>query len=593
MAFTTPIQTTAQGASSTPAAPSASTSNMQAISSLASSLAPVVGSLFQPEDKTNEIQGQVNKLATQYQSVKSERGGAAAERWLATQYTSNLSGLNSAGKSVFQDSFKTTFGESPIKSDRDAEIKLLEQKAQAEQENKIKLSQTGALVVTSIGQDPSEFTEEQLIRYGRKQDAEQMRLSAEAQRLANRSQDNSLNQSESVQTATLAAQSAIGTLGVAVDAGVEHLALNIQSDPAKAEALKSQYNSNISYQITRGRAAFDEAVTAAGGNPADVPNSYYERYLNRLKSTRDFINSEHIKTRNATREAIQASDAMQLLRDRNPTAYNLSLWAPNLMPNIETALKTASSGAQAADSTNSTIQAVTDMWSSSPAQARLSAGSNSTTPYLTVGSVFDYVYKMDASVQDEYNTKGGEIVAAALMDSISPNRKVRENANNSTGMHRAIQTMKNHNFTPESIQAIRTAVEDNGMPLEDVMQGRLSTFLTETLVPSLRPPQLSDASKLPYSVSVKGSRLRLEPVTDQERSPSEFSAVASAVGNSDYRQRLKKMEIALNDELIVYSKLTGGDIEDLLPVINAGLGIRQAIEEIQPIDGMTGATQPE
>jgi len=82
-------------------------------------------------------------------------------------------------------------------------------------------------------------------------------------------------------------------------------------------------------------------------------------------------------------------------------------------------------------------------------------------------------------------------------------------------------------------------------------------------------------------------------VTDQERSPSEFSAVASAVGNSDYRQRLKKMEIALNDELIVYSKLTGGDIEDLLPVINAGLGIRQAIEEIQPIDGMTGATQPE
>ena len=569
MAFTTPIQTTAQGASSTPAAPSAATSNMQALSSLASSLAPVVGSLFQPEDKTNEIQGSVNKLATQYQSVKSERGGAAAERWLATQYTSNLSGLNSAGKSVFQDSFKTTFGESPIKADRDAEIELLEQKAKAEQENNIKLSQTGALVVTSIGQDPSEFTEEQLIRYGRKQDAEQMRLSAEAQRLANRSQVNSLNQSESVQTATLAA------------------------DPAKAEALKAQYNSNISYQITRGRAAFDEAVTAAGGNPAYVPNSYYERYLNRLKSTRDFINSEHIKTRNSTREAIQESDAMQLLREKDPTAYNMSIWAPNLMTSMESALKVASSGAQAADSTNSTIQAVTDMWSSSPAQARLSAGSNSTTPYLTVGNVFDYVYKMDASVQDEYNTKGGEIVAAAFMDSISPNRKVRENANNSTGMHRAIQTMKNQNFTPESIQAIRTAVEDNGMPLEDVMQGRLSTFLTETLVPSLRPPQLSDASKLPYSVSVKGSRIRIEPVTDQERSPSEFSAVASAVGNSDYRQRLKKMEIALNDELIVYSKLTGGDIEDLLPVINAGLGIRQAIEEIQHIDGMTGATQPE
>ena len=593
MAFTTPIQTTAQGASSTPAAPSAATSNMQAISSLASSLAPVIGSLFQPEDKTNEIQGSVNKLATQYQTVKSERGGQAAERWLATQYTSNLSGLNAAGKEVFQDSFKTTFGESPIKSDRDAEIELLEQKAKAEQENNIKLSQTGALVVTSIGQDPSEFTEEQLIRYGRKQDAEQMRLSAEAQRLANRSQINSLNQSESVQTSTLAAQAAIGTLGVAVDAGVEHLALSIQADPAKAEALKAKYNSSISYQITRGRAAFDEAVTAAGGNPSDVPNSYYDRYLNRLKSTRDFINSEHIKTANATREAIQESDAMQLLREKDPTAYNMSIWAPNLMTSMESALNVASSGAQAADSTNATIQAVTDMWSSSPAQARLSAGSNSTTPYLTVGNVFDYVYKMDASVQDEYNTKGGQVVAAALMDSISPNRKVRENANNSTGMHRAIQTMKNQNFTPESIQAIRTAVEDNGMPLEDVMQGRLSTFLTETLVPSLRPPQLSDASKVPYSVSVKGSRLRIEPVTDQERSPSEFSAVASAVGNSDYRQRLKKMEIALNDELIVYSKLTGGDIEDLLPVINAGLGIRQAIDDVETIDGVTGATQPE
>ena len=165
------------------------------------------------------------------------------------------------------------------------------------------------------------------------------------------------------------------------------------------------------------------------------------------------------------------------------------------MTSMESEVSVASSGAQEADRNNTTIQAVTDMWSSSPAQARLSAGSNSTTPYLTVGSVFASVYKMDASVQDEYNTKGGEIVAAALMDNISPNRKVRENAHNSTGMHRAIQNMKNQKFIPESIQAIRSAVEDNGMHLEDVMQGRLSTFLTETLVTSLRSPQLSDASK--------------------------------------------------------------------------------------------------
>ena len=235
---------------------------------------------------------------------------------------------------------------------------------------------------------------------------------------------------------------------MAVDAGVAHLALNIQSDPAKAEALKAQYNSNLSYQITCGRAAFDEALLAAGGNPADVPNSYYDRYLNRPKSTRHSIKSQHIKTSHATREPIQESDAMQLLREKDHTAYNMSIWAPNLMTSMESALSVASSGAQAADSTKSTIQAVTDMWSSSPAKARLSAGSNSTTPYLTVGSVFDYVYKMDASVQDEYNTKEGEIVADAFMESISPNRMVRENAYNRTGMHRAIQTMKNQNCTP-------------------------------------------------------------------------------------------------------------------------------------------------
>ena len=577
--FETRVQTSTNAGSSGTVVPSSSVSNMQAVGTLIQGLTPAVQGMFQAPSQDNEVKNLVNSRIQDYQRVKDEKGTAAAERWMSKKFQEDLSTLNSTGKSIYKDSFKSTFGESPIKSERDRELALIEQQEKEALEERDAFIDSGRLVVIGLGLNPDEVGDDDLVRYGEKRAADQAALELKSKQLAVRSQQATLDATDA-QKATDMIQTTIRLgLSTDLDIGMQELTKTVQNDPARAESLKADYISRLSLQIARAETDYMKAVQEAGGDPRLVPQSSIEGYKNELKASRDFLNSEHIKSRTATQVAIAQNDAILSLRAQDPVAYGVVTLAPQAASVFGNVIKSALSTGEQRDSTDSTMRVLSESVTG-PAQARVRHGSTTSAPYKVLASAFDTAAKMNPDVREEYVTKGAEMVSTALLESMSPLKAVRAQANSSTGMHEAIKVMRARNISDDEVQAIRVAVEDNGISLEDAMQGRLRTFIQESLLPSLRAPALSDAQDVPYTVQVQGSALRLEPKLSQERPSSEFAGIASAVGNRQYRQRLKQMERVLNDEIQVYSKLTGGSAEELNLVIQQALGIRQGIEDV-------------
>lgn len=581
--FETRVQTSTNAGSSGTVVPSSSASNLQAVGTLLQAAAPAVGAMFQEPDQSNQVKNLVNDRLGKYQQIKDEKGAAYAERWMSKAFQEDLAGLGSAGKEVYKQSFKSSFGDSPVKAERERELAVLEQQEKEAARERDEFIDAGRQVVLSLGLNPDEVGEDRLVQYGERRAADTAALELKSKQLAVQSQQATLSASEAKRSTELITTGIRLSLSTDLDIGLQELSRAVQDDPAKAEALKTEYISRLSLQIARADTEYMRAVQEAGGDPRLVPPSSIEAYKNELKATRDYLNSEHIKSRTDTQIAIAQNDALLTLKRTDPLAFTIMTAAPQAASAFSGVIEASLSGGAQFDSQESTMRVLSET-SQGPAQARVKYGSTSPVPYRVIGSAFDTAAGMAPDVRQEYVTKGAEIVSNALLESMSVNKKVRAEANSNTGMHEAIKVMRNKNFSDEEVQAIRTAVEDNGLTLEDAMQGRLRTFIQESLLPSLRPPALGDTEDAPYSVSIQGNRLRLEPRTEQQRSSSEFAGIASAVGNRQYRQRLKQMERVLNDEIEVYTKLTGGTVDELNLVLQAALGIRQGVQEIDSQD---------
>ena len=586
MAFTNPIQTSTSAGAAGTVVPSSSSANLEAAGSLIQGAAKVASLLFQPQDTSNEVKNLVNTRLEEYSRVKEEKGAAAAERFLGRKFQEDLSGLGSAAKEVYKDSFKSSFGDSPIKTERDRELALIEQQAKEELEERDTFIDKGRQIVLSLGMNPDEVGEDRLVRYGEQRAAQEQALDFQSKQIAVQQQRFSLGEqqfnADQVRTkrnTELAGSAILMDLSSKIDVGLSELSQAVQNDPAKAESLKTEYISRLAFQQARAATEIKKAVQEAGGDPSLLPPSVITSYENELKAARDYLNSEHIKTRLQANEDIAKLDAMATLRKNDPVAYNIVTLVPQASSTFASLIQSGLTSGAAQDSTNATVQVLADM-TTGPATARSKLGSDTPVPYRIIGEAMDTASKMGEDVRQEYVTRGAEMVSTALMESISPSKKIRSQANSNTGMHEAIKIMKNKDFSPEDISAIRSAVQEDGMELETVMQERMRTFIGESLLPSLRPPAVSGVDDVPYKAELRNGVLRLEPVGNTERSSSEFESISNAVGNRAYRDRLKKMERVLNDEIQVYTKLTGGSAEELARVIEAALGIERQVQEI-------------
>ena len=587
--FENPIQTSTNAGSSGTAVPSAGTSNLQAVGSILQAATPVLQQMFEAPDQTNQIKNLVNTRLGDYQRIRDEKGTAAAERWMSKRFQEDLSTLGGAGKSVYKDAFKSSFGDSPVKTERERELALIEQQEKESLAERDAFIDSGRLVVLGLGLNPDEVGDDDLVRYGEQRAADAAALEMKSKQLAVQSQQATLNATEAQKATDMVQTSIRLALSTDLDIGMQELTKAVQNDPAKAEVLKADYVSRLSLQIARAETEYMRAVQDAGGDPRLVPQSTIEGYKNELKATRDFLNSAHIKSRTDIQVAVAKNDAILSLRAQDPVAYGVVTLAPQAASIFGNVIQSALTQGDQIDSRDSTMRVLAESVTG-PAQARVRHGSTNPAPYRVLASAFDTAAKMNEDVREEYVTKGAEMVSTALLESMSPLKSVRTQANSSTGMHEAIKIMRSKNFSDQEVQAIRSAVEDNGISLEDAMQGRLRTFIQECLLPSLRAPALADTETVPYTVSTQGKMLRLEPKTEQERSSSEFAGIASAVGNRQYRQRLKQMERVLNDEIEVYSKLTGGSVQDLNLVIQSALGIKQDIEDLSQAPSSSSET---
>lgn len=575
--FQNPVQTTTGATSAGTVVPSASTSNLQAIQSLASGAAKITSLLFKPEDKTAAVQNDVAGLHQKYQQVLDHKGVSAAERWLSQEYSTKVAAYKtSAEKDAFTGSFKTMFGASPLEEERDRELALLEQKQKAELTRRTELTTTGREVVLGLGLNPDDVGEDKLIEYGEKAAAVQRSMAFKAQELSIAQQQGQLDTQQAKKTTDLLADGYLSMVNLNLDVGLQELSTKIQSDPAKAESLKTEYITRLAYLESRADADIQKSIRDQGGDPSNLDPSVVSSYKNRLKATRDFLNSQHILDKRKIQTDLFKQDAIVALRDADPVAYNAITLAPESAALFSANIQAGLSKAGAPESAKNTAKVLAEMVHG-PATARVNNNSTSPAVYKVVGSVFDTADKMGADVKEQYRDFGAELVSKSLLESISPMKAVRSQANSNTGVYEAVKILKNRDFSSEEIQAIRTKVEDNGISLEDAMQGRLRTFINESLLPSLKATVFSDLERTPYSVQFKDGLVRLDVRANEELKPTPFRGLT----NMSYRTRLKQMERVLNDEIQLYSKLTGGKPEDLAEVISKALGVSSAIDRLE------------